>query len=226
MQVQKGDIVKRGQQICKVGNGFGAFVFHLHYDISQSGILETYAGDWPGTRRDYLFENYTDPLAFTRANRPRKVEPVIVKRIVHSGVWAHVLPDPNSDVNRLFKDGEEISIDEASATLHPATRVTMVECPTGYWIPAYLVDLPEITPPPPPPVGEHDAFVNTPGDVLLLRGAGNAAGVIVGKLPHRTKVTRTGDVNANGYIPVSVVLNGTTLTGWVKNSFLSLTIPN
>src|ERR1043166_8419263 len=37
MQVKRGDVVKRGQIIAKVGNAFGLFAYHLHFDISLSG---------------------------------------------------------------------------------------------------------------------------------------------------------------------------------------------
>ena len=233
MLVQKGDIVRRGQQICKVGNGFGAFVYHLHYDISLSGILETYAGDWPGTRFDYLFQNYTDPLTFTRANRPRKAPPVIVKHTVHGGIWAHVAPDPNSDVMRLFRDGEEIDVDDASGVLDPKTKITMVQVPVDNWIPAALVGLPEITPPPPPPPPQTfvryvdtSPAINGVFDPLLLRSVGVKTGAVIGKIQHGTLVNVVVPPNANGYDQIpSIAIDGKTLSGWASDAYLKATAP-
>lgn len=226
MMVQKGDIVKRGQQICKVGNDFGVFAYHLHYDISLSGVLDGYAGDWPGVNRQYLFANYTDPLVFTRANRPRKATPVIVKKIVVPGIEAHKSFYLSSPVMRIYPTGTEIEVDDTSGTLDPETGITMVQTPADNWLPAALVGLPELTPPPPPPPPANNVkYVNTPGDVLLLRKDGISTGAILAKLPHRTKVTILTAANANGYDLVSAPVNGVDMSGYVKDSFLSATIP-
>jgi murein DD-endopeptidase MepM/ murein hydrolase activator NlpD len=70
VQVQAGQRVKRGDQIAEIGDAFGRFVPHLHYDISPTTILERNPGDWPGKNLAYLLKNYMDPLDFTRNNRP------------------------------------------------------------------------------------------------------------------------------------------------------------
>jgi murein DD-endopeptidase MepM/ murein hydrolase activator NlpD len=71
MIVKVGDRVKRGQQIAKVGNAFGAFAYHLHYDVSPTTILESQPQHWPGKNLNVLLANYVDPRAFTQANRPK-----------------------------------------------------------------------------------------------------------------------------------------------------------
>ena len=70
MRVQPGQRVKRGQQICEIGNAFGRFVPHLHFDISPTTILEQRPSDWPGRDQGRLLANYIDPLAWIRRNRP------------------------------------------------------------------------------------------------------------------------------------------------------------
>lgn len=71
MLVKPGDRVKRGQQIAKVGNAFGRFAYHLHFDISPTRILETEPQHWPAKNLDNLLANYIDPRDFILKNRPR-----------------------------------------------------------------------------------------------------------------------------------------------------------
>jgi len=70
MQVSVGERVKRGEQICEIGDAFGRFVPHLHFDLSPTTKLETHPQDWPG--RDYarLVRDYIDPLQWIARNRP------------------------------------------------------------------------------------------------------------------------------------------------------------
>jgi murein DD-endopeptidase MepM/ murein hydrolase activator NlpD/uncharacterized protein YraI len=70
MRVKVGDRVRRGQQICEIGDGFGRFVPHLHFDISPTTILEIQPQHWPGLNQRELLANYVDPLQFIRQNRP------------------------------------------------------------------------------------------------------------------------------------------------------------
>ncbi|MDK3160571.1 M23 family metallopeptidase [Anaerolineae bacterium CFX9] len=71
MVVSVGQRVTRGQQIAKVGNAFGRWAYHLHFDLSPTTILETNPEHWPGRNRDQLFKNYIDPKEFIEGNRPR-----------------------------------------------------------------------------------------------------------------------------------------------------------
>ncbi len=70
MLVQAGQRVKRGEQIAEIGDAFGRFVPHLHFDLSPTTILETRPSDWPGKDLSRLLKNYIDPKAFIRSNRP------------------------------------------------------------------------------------------------------------------------------------------------------------
>lgn len=70
MKITVGQRVKRGQQICEIGNAFGRFVPHLHFDLSPTTILETHPQDWPGTDQSRLLKNYIDPLQWIQRNRP------------------------------------------------------------------------------------------------------------------------------------------------------------
>lgn len=70
MKVVVGQRVKRGEQICEIGNANGRFVPHLHIDLSPTTILETRPSDWPGTDLARLLKNYIDPLQWILRNRP------------------------------------------------------------------------------------------------------------------------------------------------------------
>ena len=70
MKVIVGQRVKRGQHICDIGNAFGRFVPHLHFDLSPTTIFETRPSDWPGRDRARLLKNYIDPLQWIQRNRP------------------------------------------------------------------------------------------------------------------------------------------------------------
>ncbi len=70
MLVKAGDRVTRGQQVAEIGDAFGRFVPHLHFDLSPTSILATRPSDWPGTNQSALLRNYIDPLAWIRSHRP------------------------------------------------------------------------------------------------------------------------------------------------------------
>lgn len=69
--VKPGQRVRRGEAIGKIGNAFGRFPYHLHFDLSPTTILETDPGHWPGRDRTATFANYVDPKEFIAANRPK-----------------------------------------------------------------------------------------------------------------------------------------------------------
>nr|PZN54506.1 MAG: hypothetical protein DIU68_10390 [Chloroflexota bacterium] len=71
MVVQVGQRVTRGQQIAKVGNAFGVYAYHLHFDLSPTTILETTPNHWPGKNYDAMFSNYIDPREWIMNNRPK-----------------------------------------------------------------------------------------------------------------------------------------------------------
>ena len=70
IRVEVGDRVARGQRICEVGDAFGRFVPHLHFDLSATTILETRPSNWPTLDYDLLVANYIDPLDWIRRHRP------------------------------------------------------------------------------------------------------------------------------------------------------------
>jgi murein DD-endopeptidase MepM/ murein hydrolase activator NlpD len=71
MRVTVGQRVNRGDMICKIGNAFGRWAYHLHFDLSPTSILETNPSHWPGRNRDEMFNHYIDPREFIESHRPR-----------------------------------------------------------------------------------------------------------------------------------------------------------
>ena len=72
INVQVGQRVTRGQQIAKVGNAYGRYAYHLHFDLSPTTILEQKPEHWPGRSRDELLKHYVDPRDFIAGHRPRR----------------------------------------------------------------------------------------------------------------------------------------------------------
>ena len=70
IKVEVGDRVSRGQRICEVGDAFGRFVPHLHFDLSPTSILERQPGNWPKLNLDALMKNYINPLEWISRHRP------------------------------------------------------------------------------------------------------------------------------------------------------------
>jgi murein DD-endopeptidase MepM/ murein hydrolase activator NlpD len=70
IQVRVGQRVRRGEQIATIGNAFGQWAYHLHFDLSPTTILETQPQHWPGKNLADLLRNYVDPRLFIEQNRP------------------------------------------------------------------------------------------------------------------------------------------------------------
>ncbi|MBC7870157.1 MAG: peptidoglycan DD-metalloendopeptidase family protein, partial [Chitinophagaceae bacterium] len=70
MGMEVGQRVNRGQQIAEVGNAFGTYVPHLHFDVSPTSRLEARPDDWPGRDFSGIRRDYLDPATFIQENRP------------------------------------------------------------------------------------------------------------------------------------------------------------
>jgi murein DD-endopeptidase MepM/ murein hydrolase activator NlpD len=71
MIVRVGQRVRRGEQISRVGNAFGQWAYHLHFDLSPTTILERDPEHWPARNYSDLIANYVNPREFIEQNRPR-----------------------------------------------------------------------------------------------------------------------------------------------------------
>lgn len=225
--VKAGQFVHAGQKIGTVGDAHGLFAPHLHFDLCYTDILDTWPREWPGLDLATIALNYFAPGETLRDYAGWRAEPMsVVKKVIVPGIEAHKTFYLSSPVMRIYPTGTEIEVDDTSGVLDPETGVTMVQTPVDNWVPAALVGLPEIAPaPPPPPPADNVKYVNTPGDVLLLRKDGNINGAVLAKLAHKTKVTILVTANSNGYDLVSVSVNGQDMSGYVADRFLSATLP-
>ncbi len=70
MRVDKGDRVQRGEQIARVGDADGLYPYHLHFDLSPTGILGTRPGHWPRLDLEALQKHYVDPRKYILEHRP------------------------------------------------------------------------------------------------------------------------------------------------------------
>jgi murein DD-endopeptidase MepM/ murein hydrolase activator NlpD len=65
LSVVAGQQVKMGEQLAFVGNAFGLFAYHLHFDISNTAILKDRPWNWPaGTKNpdpSLVRAQYVDP---------------------------------------------------------------------------------------------------------------------------------------------------------------------
>jgi hypothetical protein len=66
--VELNDLVLRGQPIAHVGNAYGRFAYHLHFDVSLTNVLKVRPWDWPGTDQDRLYRDYVNPTRFLQEN--------------------------------------------------------------------------------------------------------------------------------------------------------------
>lgn len=73
--VRKGQAVTRGQQICQIGNAFGRWAYHLHFDLSiHPDRLLRAPDDWSAFNEAQVRSIYTDPRAFIQAHRPASLK--------------------------------------------------------------------------------------------------------------------------------------------------------
>lgn len=70
IKVEKGDTVRRGEEIGRIGDAFGQLPYHLHFDISPTRILEENPGHWPGSALQKILQNYVEPKSVITMTRP------------------------------------------------------------------------------------------------------------------------------------------------------------
>lgn len=60
LQVQAKQWVRRGDQLCRVGNADGRYPYHLHYDMARIDLKKK-PGDWPGNDLQRVLRDYYSP---------------------------------------------------------------------------------------------------------------------------------------------------------------------
>ncbi|MBI3164423.1 MAG: M23 family metallopeptidase [Anaerolineales bacterium] len=74
MLVAKGQAVKAGDPIAKVGNQFGVFPYHLHFDISTTIQLDKSPTYWPGLDLQSCRHHFVNPRNWLRENHNNSAE--------------------------------------------------------------------------------------------------------------------------------------------------------
>lgn len=82
--VAEGDMVVRGQQVGRIGDSFGQFPFHLHFDISLTEVLGDNPSHWPGVDLSAVVNHYVEPRSFIRLSRPGAI-PIASERVATTG---------------------------------------------------------------------------------------------------------------------------------------------
>lgn len=119
-QVEAGQAVVRGQHIANVGQDAGGGPFHLHFDISQSDVLEAKPEHWPGCDLAAVEKHYVNPKDYIERHRPPNTEPAPRRRLamptqfgtVIAPLGANFRKEPNTDAPIWFalKKGTEVGI--------------------------------------------------------------------------------------------------------------------
>jgi murein DD-endopeptidase MepM/ murein hydrolase activator NlpD len=66
--VEAGQVVQLGDVLGTIGGAEFGLANHLHFDISHSAVLESNPTHWPGSNKQAVLDNYTDPKAFLLAH--------------------------------------------------------------------------------------------------------------------------------------------------------------
>jgi len=70
LAVKRGDIIGRGDAIGTVGDAFGLYSHHLHFDISPTDVLDKQPTHWPGADKKATLLHYEDPSNWIIKSRP------------------------------------------------------------------------------------------------------------------------------------------------------------
>lgn len=124
MVVAKGQAVKAGDPIAKVGNQFGVFPYHLHFDISTTDQLDKAPTYWPGldmqackhhfvNPRDWLRENYNATAGEGKKPDDVKKETPLPTWYVIDPKGAQVYKEPSvtAEKSALLPRGTKVTVD-------------------------------------------------------------------------------------------------------------------
>lgn len=123
MLVREGQAVRRGEQIATIGNSFGQFPYHAHFDISLTSTLGRNPEDWPGTDEARLKRDYVDPIGFIRRNRPMQQPPAITPQQMIQAAQEAIL-QINSLLTQALAALTPASVPSTTADVPPVTTPT------------------------------------------------------------------------------------------------------
>jgi len=141
MVVTKGQAVKVGDPIAKVGNQFGVFAYHLHFDISTTDQLDKAPTYWPGLDmqsckhhfvnvRDWLRDNLNTAAEIlpqgstasdvvnvnneptTGGQKPNDVKPLPAWYVINpKGAQVYKAPSITAEKSTLLPRGTKVTVD-------------------------------------------------------------------------------------------------------------------
>lgn len=98
LQVKPGQTVHPGQMIGRIGNAFGVYAYHLHFDLSKTSVLAITPWDWPGQDKQRVYDNYVDPYNFIRSHK--MASDFVALRLAMGNLGA-ALVDANAIIDNL-----------------------------------------------------------------------------------------------------------------------------
>lgn len=136
--VKKDQPVKVGDPIAKVGNQFGVFPYHLHFDISTTDQLDKAPTYWPGLDLQGTKHHFVNPRDWLRANfnstaetlpsgasasggtgsgtaegrKPEDVKPLPTWFVIDpKGAQVYKNPSTNAEKSALLPRGTKVTVD-------------------------------------------------------------------------------------------------------------------
>lgn len=118
LMVKAGDKVAKGQQIARIGNAFGTMAYHLHFDISPTGVLLNRPDDWPKLNLRLLKLDYADPKLWLQARtKPAEITTRIVEVTAVLGLNIRTYPSTTATVAGKLETGSLVTIQNAPPVL-------------------------------------------------------------------------------------------------------------
>lgn len=224
--------IEMGQQIASVGNAFGTFPYHLHFDLSYTRALMpgqamkgTGPTHWPGANKQGVIDNYLDPKQWliNHVTAGEVIEIPPREWFVTATIGLKIREQPGTSARQVgslkFRDSVIAEDRKVQANDYWWMRISSGPF-MGAWIAKARVDgsqtlLSELSPPPPvievagPPVGTR-MFVAAQ-DGLRLRDAPGLASNQIAGLPKNTQVMVTGKIvqkDSYDWLPVKDTASG------------------
>jgi hypothetical protein len=130
--IDEGEHVCVGQMVAHVGNAFGVFPYHLHFDVSLTETLLVHPADWPGLDLERLRQTYIDPIVFLQrqqmASPGERITALAQQIITEAGNLAPSVPPPAATPRPAIVAGPAGSVNVRVA---PATGTVVKALPNG-----------------------------------------------------------------------------------------------
>ena len=134
LMVKPGQLVRKGEQIARVGNAFDTMAYHLHFDISPTEVLKDHPDDWPKLNLARLKANYADPLVWLQARTPPAVNTTHMVEITANTLYIRNYPSPTATITGKLKKGDRVWLHNASPVNNKYHWQRLDGDPANRWI--------------------------------------------------------------------------------------------